>query len=389
MTGPRAIRLTAWREIRERARSRAFRVGVAVQILIVIAIVVVAALSDGGTTTYKVGLTGAEAAEIGRELSEQSAADAEIEVSTPASAAAARSEVAAGDLDAAVADRALIVPADPDDELTALIQLAAGRVESESRLRAAGLDSAQIEAALDPKPLPIADAGGESGSGSGIAFAGTLLLYIAIFSFGFVVTTGIVEEKSSRVVELILAAIRPSQLLAGKVIGIGLLGFAQLAAVAGIGVAAALLSGQIELPSSTLSTLALVLVYFLLGYALYSCAFAVAGAIVSRQEDVGSVTTPLSIVLVVGYLLSFSTSDDPSGALATICTLLPPTAPMVVPARAAVDGLPTAELIASLVLMLLAVAALVRLAGRIYERAVLRVGAPMKLTEGLRLARRG
>jgi ABC-2 type transport system permease protein len=130
-----------------------------------------------------------------------------------------------------------------------------------------------------------------------------------------------------------------------------------------------------------------VILYFILGYALYACAFAVAGAIVSRQEDVGSVTTPLTIVLVAGYLASFSVSDDPSGTVAVVCTYLPPVAPLVVPARAAVGELPVGELIVSVALMLAAIVALIWLAGRVYERAILRSGASMKLVEGLKLAR--
>ncbi len=388
MTGRRAVELTARREIRERWRSRAFRVGLAIQIVIVLAIVVVAALSGGGDeTTYDVGLVGGDADAIGRELAAEPPGGITIAESHPASAEAARAAVEDGDLDAAVAAAGLLVASGTGPELPALIQAAAAKAESQAVLRRSGLDAGQIERALAPAPLPATEVDEGSDSGSGLAFAGSLLLYLAILGFGFVVTSGIVEEKSSRVVELILSAIRPSRLLAGKVIGIGLLGFLQLASVAGIGIAAALLSGQLELPSSTAETIALVLLYFVLGYALYSCAFAVAGAIVSRQEDVGSVTTPLTIVLVVGYFASFSISDDPSSALATICTLLPPTAPMVVPARAAVDGLPAWELVASVALMIVSVVLLIGLAGRIYERAVLRVGSPMRLIDGLRLAR--
>ncbi|MFN8113554.1 MAG: ABC transporter permease [Solirubrobacterales bacterium] len=389
MTGRRAVELTARREIRERWRSRAFRVGLAIQIVIVLAIVVVAALSGGDDeTTYDVGLVGPRAEAIGTQLKAEPASGVTIDESQPADSAEARAAVEAGDLDAAIAADDLLVASGTDQELQTLIQAAAAKAEGEAVLRGTGADAEQIDRALSPPPLPTTELGGDSDSGSGLAFAGSLLLYLAILGFGFVVTSGIVEEKSSRVVELILSAIRPSQLLAGKVIGIGLLGFFQLAVVAGLGIAAALLSGQLELPSSTFETILLVLLYFVPGYALYSCAFAVAGAIVSRQEDVGSVTTPVTIVLVVGYLASFSIADDPSGALATICTLFPPTAPMVVPARAAVDGLPAWELAVSVVLMVASVVVLIHLAGRIYERAVLRVGSPMRLIDGLRLAGR-
>lgn len=388
MTPRRAVSLTARRELRERLRSRAFRASVALQLAIVLVIVAVSALSgDDGPQSYEVGVSGAAATQLVNGLASQSSPDFTIGAEDVEGEAAAREQVAGGELDAAVVDERLIVGPDTDEQLSALIQEAAARSESTSALEREGLDQADINRALNPPALPTLEVGQDEASAEGIAFVGSLLLYLGILGFGYVVTSGIVEEKASRVVELILSTIRPSQLLAGKVIGIGLLGLLQLALTAGVGLAAAVLSGQIDLPSTTPQTIALVLLYFVLGYALYACAFAVAGAIVSRQEDVGSVTTPITIVLVAGYLASFSVTDDPGGALATICTFLPPVAPLVVPARAAVDGLPAAELAASIALMVAATLALIWLAARIYERAVLRAGAPMKLLEGLKLVR--
>jgi ABC-2 type transport system permease protein len=155
-----------------------------------------------------------------------------------------------------------------------------------------------------------------------------------------------------------------------------------------VGLALAL--GAIDLPESTGATIALVLVYFVLGYAFYACAFAAAGAIVSRQEDAQSTTTPLLLVLVAAYVLSLGVIDDPDGTVARIGTYVPPMAPMVVPARAARDALPAGELAASIALMLAGSAAVLWLGARIYERTVLRYGAPLKLTQALRLAgRRG
>jgi len=233
----------------------------------------------------------------------------------------------------------------------------------------------------------VREVGGEGDKGTGLAFVGTLLLYIAIITFGYYVASGVVEEKSSRVAELVLSAIRPVELLTGKVVGIGLLGLVQLVAVSGIGLAAALGTGLVDLPATAASTAVLVVLFFVLGYAFYACAFAVAGAIVSRQEDVQSTTSPMLIALVSGYLAAISVIDKPESTLATVCTFLPPVAPMIVPARAAQDALPAWELALSVVLMLAGTAALMRLAARIYERAVLRMGAPLKLREALRFAR--
>jgi ABC-2 type transport system permease protein len=137
-----------------------------------------------------------------------------------------------------------------------------------------------------------------------------------------------------------------------------------------------------------LPTAVLIAVYFVLGYLFYACAFAVTGAVVSRQEDVQSSSGPLTLVLIVAYLVAISAADSPESTLAVAATLIPPLAPMIVPARAAQDALPLGELALSLVLMALATALLLWIADRVYDRTVLRMGAPMKLRDALRLARR-
>lgn len=388
MNDRQTIVLTAGREIRERVRSRAYRASTGIQLLIVLLIVGISAVTGGDdSTSYDIGASGTEAVALVDGLQSQTLRDVTVATKEVEDEGVARAQVADGELDAAVVDGELIIGPDTDDELIGLLQGSAQRDRAERTLEDAGLEEEQIRHALDPAGLPIVEVGEDRESGDGIAFIGSLLLYLGILGSAFLVTSGVVEEKGSRVVELLLATIRPVHLLAGKVIGIGLVGILQLALTVIVGVAAALLSGQIDLPSSTVATVALSLVYFVLGYALYACAFAAAGSIVSRQEDVGSVTTPLTLLLVAGYLASFSIADDPTGTLATVCTFLPPVAPLIVPARAAVDGLPVWELAVSLGLMLVAIAGLMVLAGRIYERAILRVGAPMKLLEGLRLAR--
>lgn len=195
------------------------------------------------------------------------------------------------------------------------------------------------------------------------------------------------EEKTSRVIEVVLSAIRPVSVLAGKVIGIGLVGLFQLFVIGGAGIAAALATGQADLPSTTATAALVVVIFFILGYALYSCAFAAAGAIVSRQEDVQSTTSPLLVVLVGGYIASISAIDNPTSTLAEVLTYLPPVAPLIVPGRVAQGAIGAPEVIVSIVLMLVATLLLVRLAARIYERSILRVGAPLKLTQAWRLAR--
>ena len=389
MSRRRAVSLVARREVRERLRSRIFVASTAVQVLLVVGIVAIAALTGGdGPEKVEVGVVGAQARAIGEAArAQEEGLDLRVELESLGGEAAARQAVDSEQVDVALAGGALLTRDDPSEEVVALIQGASRATRGAAVLRQAGLGQDRIRAALDPAPLSVREVGGEGDKGAGLAFVGTLLLYVAIVTFGYYVASGVVEEKSSRVIELVLSAIRPVELLIGKVVGIGLLGLVQLGVVAGVGLGTALATGVVDLPDTAASTAALVVLFFVLGYAFYACAFAVAGAIVSRQEDIQSTTSPMIVALVAGYLASISVIEKPESTLATVCTFLPPVAPMIVPARAAQDALGTWELAVSVAVMLVTTAAMMRLAARIYERAVLRMGAPLKLREALRLAR--
>ncbi len=380
------VYLTARREVRERLRSRAFLISTVLSVLAVVVIVVIAALNSAGEERYTVGAVGAESAatlELAQEA--QAALDIELEISDLGDEAAARAAVEDDEVDAALADGRVLSRGEPPAELLALLQEANRQRAGERVLREAGVDGEAAQRALNPEPLAVEELG--EASGGGIAFLSSLLLYIAILGLGYMVSGGVVEEKATRVVEVILAAIRPVHLLAGKVLGIGLLGLGQLLLIVGAGLIAAAALGSVELPESTATTAALVLVYFLLGYLLYACGFAVAGAMVSRQEDSNSTTAPLMITLVGAYLIGISATESPDSGLAVIASLIPPLAPMVVPARAAQDALPAGELALSIALMVAASALLLWLAARIYDRAVLRMGAPLRFTQALAMVR--
>ena len=388
MSNRRAIYLTGRREVLERLRSRAFVISTLIQLAIVIAIVIIAAVTGGDKTDkFDVGYVGAESRTV-VESAERQAGDFEAEI-TPreySGEAEARTAVDEEDVDAAVVGDAVVVRTDPSDSLTSLLQAASREVATTANLRAQGLSAGEISSAINPPVLRVEEVG--EAAGGGIAFIGGLLLYIAILTYGVVVATAVVTEKSTRVVEVVLAAIRPVQLLAGKILGIGLLGIGQVALIAGVGVGVALAIGSLDLPATTAEAVLLVILYFLLGYLLYAAAFAVSGAIVSRQEDVQSSSAPLSILLVAGYLVAISTIDSPDSTIAVVSTFVPPLAPMVVPGRAAQDALPLWELAVSIVLMVLATALLLWMAARIYDRVVLRMGAPLKLSQALRYVRR-
>ncbi len=174
--------------------------------------------------------------------------------------------------------------------------------------------------------------------------------------------------------------------MAGKVLGIGILGLAQLVIVVVAAAAAALAVDLVEVPQVAAGTAGSLLLWFVLGFAFYSVAYAAVGALVSRMEEAQSVATPLTLVGVGAYLVAFIALENPDGAVAQVTTFLPPVAPFVVPIRVANDAISLWETAASVVVMLVITYGLVRLAGRVYSGAILSVGRRMRLREAWRSA---
>ncbi|GEL95233.1 ABC transporter permease [Cellulomonas composti] len=233
--------------------------------------------------------------------------------------------------------------------------------------------------ALDPEP---ARDGGQIVAG----YLAGILLFISLMTAGQLVAQGVVEEKSSRVVELLLATLRPAQLMAGKVLGIGVVGLIQVGLVVGSGAATASVLGLLDSSALDLGTTALwALAWFVVGFATYALVLGALGALVSRQEDVGSVIGPVTTLMIIPYVIGVSILPwDPTNALATWLSYVPFCAPMLMPIRIALGAATTAEALLALAISLAIIPALVWLAGRIYAGAVLHSGGRMKIRDALR-----
>jgi ABC-2 type transport system permease protein len=363
-----AVTLVARREIVERMRERSLWISTGVTIAVLAGILVLPSVFGfGGATKATVAAAGPDAQRVvALAKAQQKTFDVAITARPVADDAAARELVADGDADVAVlrGGRALAAAQDADDAVIATVQ--------------AGSQAAR--GARVPPPLPVAQEGDSGASDRrGIAFVAVVILYGQLLGYSFWVASGVVEEKSTRVIELLLAAITPRQLLAGKVIGIGVLGISQLLLIGLVGVVVGAASGQLDVTGDVVSAVAVVLAWFLLGFCLYSCAFAVAGALVPRQEEVQSVTAPLTIVVVASFFLSFGALDDPDSTLARVLSLVPPSAPMVMPVRMIAGNATAPEILAAIALTLAAAVALIALAARIYGAAVLRTGSRVSL----------
>ena len=390
MSAAPAVRLVAGREVRERGRSRVFWVGTAVVLAgVAAAIVVPAVLGHHGQQTFRVGTLGAAPAGLAASVTADAAAlGGKARIRAIGSAAAARSALHAQALDLVIEGPAgvLVRGQNTGPAAAVLAHLVARDLAVQARLRGAGLPAGRIRGTLAAAPAPVRSlipvTPGNQASRA-IVVLGTIILYLALATYGGWVTSGVLEEKSSRVAEVILAAVRPRELLAGKVIGIGLLGLGQFAAVALTATIAAIAVGR-HLPASTPGAIGLIVAWFLLGYGFYCCAFAAAGAASSRQAEAPVAAGPLTLLILLGYLASLAIQSNPDGVLARVTPFIPPLAPMAMPARMLLGHAAPWELPASAAVTLAATYGLVRLAGRAYSGTILRSGSRATLREALR-----
>jgi ABC-2 type transport system permease protein len=381
------VRLVAAREITTRLRDRAFLISTAVLLLLIVGVTVFQVAVNSGGDKATIGVVGAEPV-VSRALKAQgTAADTEVTVRSLADESAARAAVRNGDVDAVVLDpergRPRVVVERPGGNAEALIRATVTTLAVTRQLEATGVTLEQ------PAVQVVALQTGAADRSEAIAVAaiGVGLLYFLLILFGQFVAQGVVEEKSSRVVELLLATMRPWQLLAGKVIGLGALGLAQILILAVVGGGGALLFDVVSVPGQLIGTVVTVVAWFVVGYAFYASVFAAAASLVSRQEDLGNVVLPMSLVLVAGFVIALQAVADPGSTLATVTSFVPGLSPLVMPVRMAAGEAAAWEVAVSVVLMLVAIALVVRLGGRIYAGALLRTGGKVKVREALAAGR--
>jgi ABC-2 type transport system permease protein len=360
------VGLVAKRELRERTREKSFLISTGINIAIIVAVIVLAAVLDSDGTTYKVA---GDRAVV--EAAANAAAGTDVTV-LPVSVDDVRAALEDGSIDAAIEGGRIISKDTPPDDLVALLQ------------------AGNLSQGKPPPPLQVSTVepvDEDADAKAGYTFFIVLILYGQLLTYGYWVSAGVVEEKASRVVEVVLSTIRPAQLLAGKVIGLGLLGLGNLLLIFGVGLGVAKAAGALDIDGSVLGAAALALAWFVVGYAFYACAFACAGALVSRQEDLQSTMTPLTVMILVSFFLAFAVRDNPDGTLAHITAFIPMTAPLTVPPRIVTGDVPAWEIVASLVVTVGAAALLIPVAARIYAGGILRTGSALKLRDAWRAAR--
>ena len=222
--------------------------------------------------------------------------------------------------------------------------------------------------------------------GRPLAYAGLLLLYIALLNYGSWVAIGVVQEKASRVIEVVLSAVRPRELLTGKALGIGLLGLAQMTVVAVPAAIVAVAVGSADLPAASVGGVVSIVLWFALGFAFYCLAYAAVGSLASRTEDAQTAMAPLTIVVLAAFFAAISALSSPESTLAHVLSFVPPTAPLVMLVRTVEGTVGAAELVAALTVMALGIVVTARIAGRIYAGAILATGPRLRLRQAWRSA---
>ena len=423
------VAVVARRELLARLRDRTFLASTAFLLVVVAASIAVPLLLEGGDAPrYTVAAVGgparavaASAASLGEQATRaQERADArdddggdgtaavtgpqdaavtvpaaQVEVREVPDAAAAEALVRDGTADAALvgAGSGLQVVGDEEvpSDLADLLAAAGRDATLLAGLGAAGVapdraqelfrqaaQAAPAERLLDP---PTEDAE----LALPLSFVFAMLFFFTTFLFGMAIAQSVVEEKQSRIVEILVAAVPVRSLLAGKVLGNTALAIGQTVLLVAVALAAASIGGQGGLVSVILRSGGVFLVFFLLGFAMLACLWAAAGALASRQEDLQATTVPMQVLLFVPLFAGIYVTS--TGPLLTVLSYVPFTAPLTMPRRLLLQDAAWWEPVVSAGLVVATAVAFVGLATRIYERSVLRSGSRVPWSAALGLRR--
>ena len=388
----RTFLLIVRREFWTRVRSRFFIFGTLILMVLLSGYIVIQAfVINRVVPTEKLAFVG-DAQALAQPL--QAAAKAEglkIDVRSVPDAATGRAQVRAGTLDALITGDATAPEVDVKDTFSPSLEAALNQVVKtvalNRALAASGADPAAVEAkvaranasvfALDPNAT-------ERTQRDVVGIFVAALLYVALLIYGQIVAAGVVEEKVNRIIEILLSTVRPRQLLLGKVVGIGLMGCLQLVLLGIVALIAVSKTQAISIPNVGVVAVAGGVMWFALGFVFYALVYAAGGSMVSRQEDLGSVIGPITMLIVGTYLAYFWVVANPDNPIGVALSVIPPFSPILMPGRMATGDASVWQIVLAVALVLLAIAGMTALAARIYSNSVLRIGARVSFVQAWR-----
>lgn len=298
-----------------------------------------------------------------------------------------QADLTSGKVDVLFDGRTLTWEQEPDRGLDDYIRGVVQQQAVADRAADAGLTLDQLGGLFAEVPIEEVRLDGGSDE-SDIRFVAAGISAVATFMllqvWGSFLMMGVIEEKSSRVVEVLLSHVRPSTLLSGKILGLGILAVGQMLIIV-LGLVIGLATVQdIEVPAGVWATVPLLLVTFILGFGFYASAFAAVGSTVSRQEDATSAQLPAMLPLVAAYFIAVASLGNPTNIAVTVGSFVPFTSPVLLPLRTARVDVPVWQVALALVILAVSIVVMLQLAGRIYRYSLLRSGARVSLTEAWR-----
>lgn len=289
------------------------------------------------------------------------------------------------------------------------LQRALSNILMQTRLDRAGVDPAIVGQALVPADIDsrkVTDGKltGESGEASFIlAYAMGFMLYFGIFLYGQQTATSVIEEKNSRIMEVLASSLTPFQMLLGKIVGVGLTGLLQLGIWGGVlflassqrtrlaelfGVDPTAMTA-IPIPSFPPDLLVIFLLYFALGFLIYGALFAAVGSMVNTVQEMQQFIFPVMMLVIIAFFGMFAVLKDPTAGIGVTFSFVPFFAPIVMPVRWSMTSVPIGELVLSLGGMVVGVLAVAWLAGRIYRTGILMYGKKPSIGEVFRWIKAG
>lgn len=270
------------------------------------------------------------------------------------------------------------------------------RAVRDARLDERGVGPEVMRAVNQPVRMRAAKVGGgggedDRGQGFFLVFGAGFVIYLTILMYGQVVLGAVIEEKETRIAEILFSSIRPFTLMSGKLVGVSLVALTQFAiwglALVGLGAYFAERSGSVAIPQVSVGVYAYVVLFFLMGYFIYATLYALVGSMVTTSQEGGQLAMPIILLLVVGFYLAFPVIRSPNSSFAVWVSMVPFFAPITMLIRIVAQEPPLWQIALSLGIGFVTVALMLWLAGRVYRVGMLMYGKRATIPEMLKWVR--
>lgn len=385
MNRPAAIRLVMARELTEQLKSKAFQISTSVFVIGILAAMVIPTIVDDGVDRVPVAVTGSGSADIMLQLAARGGgdeaplgiplpgSDTEFEPQAVTTRDAAIEAVESGAVQLAIVDGVEIISLSQPGVTGDLVEQLLYSHEVANRFNRSGISPIELLAitTVEPPTLTILNDDADE-SNAVLSYVSSTLLYITIITYGLSVAMSVVNEKSSRVVEIVLSTIRSVDLLAGKVLGVGATGLIQVLVIIGVALVTNIFTENLPIPD-TGGALPLLTVagWFLLGYTFYAAVYAVIGSTISKIEDLQGVAFPAMVPILIGFFISFSALEGKETLAMKIASFIPFTAPLTMPPRMLLGFAAPWEVLVSVSLQVIGIWVVLRFAAKAFSGGLL------------------